>query len=336
MMWLGLATRVWAIVALGAAFRTTVEVDPGQTVVSSGPYKWIRHPSYTGLLLVVAGFGLAVGNWLALAVGLLLPLPGILWRIHVEEAELERVLGAAYSAYRARTTRLSRGSGDVGVLTRSVDPGRSVGEGGFAGRHLAHHCEGGGHELQASFDDGVAGRWCRTDGAALGGSRAPRYARDGARHVRRGRVHRHLRLGQHDRTRRRDLRDRRPGSAGSCASTAQRRGQHVRRGAPAAQHAAGHRRPHRRRVRRHTAYVLVANVGPMFGEPDVVAGDLPHQPGRHRHAGRRHRRLGDGPPADTDFVLPGGVQYAMEPFRGGFAVTDGHHNRVSASGATVR
>ena len=74
--------------------------------MSSGPYKWIRHPSYTGLLLVVAGFGLAVGNWLALAVGLLLPLPGILWRIHVEEAELERVLGAAYSAYRARTTRL--------------------------------------------------------------------------------------------------------------------------------------------------------------------------------------------------------------------------------------
>ena len=54
----------------------------------------------------MAGFGLAVGNWLALAVGLLLPLPGILWRIHVEEAELERVLGAAYSAYRARTTRL--------------------------------------------------------------------------------------------------------------------------------------------------------------------------------------------------------------------------------------
>jgi protein-S-isoprenylcysteine O-methyltransferase Ste14 len=105
-MWLGLATRVWAIAALGAAFRTTVEVDAGQTVVSSGPYKWIRHPSYAGLLLITAGFGLAVGNWLALAAGLLLPLPGILWRIHVEEAELERVLGAAYGSYRARTTRL--------------------------------------------------------------------------------------------------------------------------------------------------------------------------------------------------------------------------------------
>jgi protein-S-isoprenylcysteine O-methyltransferase Ste14 len=105
-MWLGLATRVWAIAALGAAFRTTVEVDPGQLVVSSGPYKWIRHPSYTGLLLITTGFGLAVGNWLAVAAGLLLPLPGILWRIRVEEAELERVLGDAYRTYQRKTTRL--------------------------------------------------------------------------------------------------------------------------------------------------------------------------------------------------------------------------------------
>jgi sugar lactone lactonase YvrE len=78
----------------------------------------------------------------------------------------------------------------------------------------------------------------------------------------------------------------------------------------------------------HTAYVLVANVGSFFGEPDEIAGIY------------RVRRDGsvvpvadigawaeDNPP-DTEFVLPGGVQYAMEPFGGGFAVTDGHHNRV--------
>src|SRR3954463_14059071 len=53
-MWAGLAVRVWAIATLGAAFRTTVEVEPGQAVVSSGPYRWVRHPSYTGLLAVVA------------------------------------------------------------------------------------------------------------------------------------------------------------------------------------------------------------------------------------------------------------------------------------------
>lgn len=105
-IWLGLATRVWAIAALGGAFRTTVEVDPGQAVVSTGPYKWIRHPSYTGLLLILAGFGLALGNWLSLAACLVVPLPAIVRRIEVEEAELNRVLGDAYRTYQSKTTRL--------------------------------------------------------------------------------------------------------------------------------------------------------------------------------------------------------------------------------------
>src|SRR5262249_45144267 len=67
-MWLGLALRIWAVVALGSSFRTTVEVDPGQAVVTRGPYRWVRHPSYTGLLLILAGFGLALCNWLSLAI----------------------------------------------------------------------------------------------------------------------------------------------------------------------------------------------------------------------------------------------------------------------------
>jgi protein-S-isoprenylcysteine O-methyltransferase Ste14 len=108
-MWLGLAIRVWAVAALGRAFRTTVEVDPGQGIVSSGPYRWVRHPSYTGLLLILAGLGLAVGNWLALAACVALPLPAVLWRIHVEEAELTRVLGEPYRAYETRARRLIPG-----------------------------------------------------------------------------------------------------------------------------------------------------------------------------------------------------------------------------------
>jgi len=108
-MWLGLATRVWAIAALGGAFRTTVEVDASQAVVSTGPYKRIRHPAYAGLLLVLAGFGLAIGNWLSLAICLLVPLPGFVRRISVEEAELDRVLGDAYRSYRATTARLIPG-----------------------------------------------------------------------------------------------------------------------------------------------------------------------------------------------------------------------------------
>jgi protein-S-isoprenylcysteine O-methyltransferase Ste14 len=108
-MWLGLAIRFWAIAALGRAFRTTVEVDPGQAVVSTGPYRWVRHPSYSGLLLIVAGFGLAVGNWLALVICIVLPLPALLRRMQVEEAELTSVLGDHYRAYRAQTKRLIPG-----------------------------------------------------------------------------------------------------------------------------------------------------------------------------------------------------------------------------------
>jgi protein-S-isoprenylcysteine O-methyltransferase Ste14 len=106
MMWLGLAVRVWAIAALGRSFRTTVEVDPGQAVVAVGPYKWVRHPSYTGLLLIVAGFGLAAGSWLSLAACVVLPLPAVVRRVHVEEAELNRVLGEAYRSYASGKARL--------------------------------------------------------------------------------------------------------------------------------------------------------------------------------------------------------------------------------------
>jgi protein-S-isoprenylcysteine O-methyltransferase Ste14 len=108
-MWVGLGTRVWAVAALGGAFRTTVEVDSDQAVVTTGPYQWIRHPSYAGLLLIVAGLGLAFGNWLSVAACLVLPPPALVWRIHVEEAELSRVLGDAYRAYQERTARLIPG-----------------------------------------------------------------------------------------------------------------------------------------------------------------------------------------------------------------------------------
>jgi protein-S-isoprenylcysteine O-methyltransferase Ste14 len=108
-MWLGLAIRVWAVAALGRAFRTTVEVDSGQAVVSTGPYRWVRHPSYSGLLLIMTGCGLAAGKWRALAVCASLPLLALLRRIHVEEAELTRVLGDRYRAYQAQTKRLIPG-----------------------------------------------------------------------------------------------------------------------------------------------------------------------------------------------------------------------------------
>jgi protein-S-isoprenylcysteine O-methyltransferase Ste14 len=108
-IWCGLVIRAWAVLTLGRAFRTTVEVDADQPVICTGPYAYARHPSYTGLLLIVAGTGLAVGNWLGLAACLLLPLPALVLRIGVEERELVRVLGEPYRSYQARTKRLLPG-----------------------------------------------------------------------------------------------------------------------------------------------------------------------------------------------------------------------------------
>jgi protein-S-isoprenylcysteine O-methyltransferase Ste14 len=108
-IWLGLATRVWAIAVLGRSFRTTVEVEAGQAVVSRGPYRWVRHPSYTGLLMIAGGFGLAFSNWPGLALCLVLPAAATLRRIQVEESELTQVLGDSYRAYQARTKRLIPG-----------------------------------------------------------------------------------------------------------------------------------------------------------------------------------------------------------------------------------
>ena len=53
LMWTGLVIRIWAIIVLGRSFRMTVEVDAGQRLTDRGPYRWVRHPSYSGILLLL-------------------------------------------------------------------------------------------------------------------------------------------------------------------------------------------------------------------------------------------------------------------------------------------
>jgi protein-S-isoprenylcysteine O-methyltransferase Ste14 len=108
-MWAGLALRLWAIVVLGRSFRMTVEVDADQKVVDSGPYRWVRHPSYTGILVLLVGLGMVYGNWPALAILLVLPVWVLIHRILVEEALLTKVMGRSYTEYAARTKRLVPG-----------------------------------------------------------------------------------------------------------------------------------------------------------------------------------------------------------------------------------
>lgn len=108
-MWLGLALRVWAIAILGKSFRTTVEVHDNQEVVDRGPYRWVRHPSYSGVLLLTLGFGLAADNWISLLIATVLPAYALMRRIDVEETVLVAAMGRPYEDYRTTTKRLVPG-----------------------------------------------------------------------------------------------------------------------------------------------------------------------------------------------------------------------------------
>jgi protein-S-isoprenylcysteine O-methyltransferase Ste14 len=108
-MWAGLLLRVWSIASLGAAFRTTVEVDADQRLVDSGPYRWVRHPSYSGLMLITTGYGVVSGVWPSLVVAIALPLVVLARRIEVEEQALVATMGDSYRRYQARTKRLLPG-----------------------------------------------------------------------------------------------------------------------------------------------------------------------------------------------------------------------------------
>ena len=102
----GIILRGWAFKTLGRYFTFTVMVSADQPVISAGPYRLLRHPSYTGLLLGCAGIGLASANWVALAGLTLLPLALLLWRIQVEENALLATLGEPYRRYAAQHKRL--------------------------------------------------------------------------------------------------------------------------------------------------------------------------------------------------------------------------------------
>jgi protein-S-isoprenylcysteine O-methyltransferase Ste14 len=102
----GLVLRGWSFKTLGQYFAHTVMVSSDQPVIAAGPYRLLRHPGYSAVLLIGIGAGLASANWAALAAVTLLILMPLLWRIHVEEHALTATLGNRYRAYSAQHKRL--------------------------------------------------------------------------------------------------------------------------------------------------------------------------------------------------------------------------------------
>jgi protein-S-isoprenylcysteine O-methyltransferase Ste14 len=104
--WLGLLLRWWSFVSLGAYFTVVVKTSRDQLVIDRGPYRVLRHPSYTGLLLVFAGVGLMLGNWVGAIGAVGVVLVALTYRLRIEERALSAALGDRYREFAASRARL--------------------------------------------------------------------------------------------------------------------------------------------------------------------------------------------------------------------------------------
>jgi protein-S-isoprenylcysteine O-methyltransferase Ste14 len=103
---LGLAVRVWTRSTIKGAYSGYLQVTASQTLVKSGPYRWVRHPGYAGFVLMALGMALGYSSWIGLAAVPLLLIPGLAYRMRAEEGLLIERFGEAYRTYARTTPRL--------------------------------------------------------------------------------------------------------------------------------------------------------------------------------------------------------------------------------------
>jgi protein-S-isoprenylcysteine O-methyltransferase Ste14 len=109
LMIFGIFVREWAIFTLGKGFTVRVHVQEKGKLITHGPYRHIRNPSYTGSFLTFIGLPLAMGSWLGLIIILVINLITFSYRINVEEKALIEAYGKDYENYMKRTWRLIPG-----------------------------------------------------------------------------------------------------------------------------------------------------------------------------------------------------------------------------------
>lgn len=104
--WPGLLLRWWSFAALGRYFTLVLGTSPDQTVVTRGPYRFVRHPGYSGLLLVVLGCAFMVGNAVGVVGSTAVVLAALVHRIGIEERALTDALGESYKEFARSRARL--------------------------------------------------------------------------------------------------------------------------------------------------------------------------------------------------------------------------------------
>ena len=106
LMLVGIGFRQWAIWVLGRFFSTRVRIVSDHKIVAKGPYRFLRHPSYTGMLIILLGLGLGSRTWLGTIIILALFSIVMGYRISVEEKALRTEFGEDYVEYAKKTKRL--------------------------------------------------------------------------------------------------------------------------------------------------------------------------------------------------------------------------------------
>lgn len=106
---LGIVLREWSVLSLGRFFTVSVMVVSGQILVKRGPYRWLRHPAYSGSILSPVGFPLSIGTWAGALLVLFLGFTGYLNRVRIEEKALLEALGDEYRAYMQHAWRFFPG-----------------------------------------------------------------------------------------------------------------------------------------------------------------------------------------------------------------------------------
>ncbi len=104
----GLAFTVWARFRLGTNWSGSVQVKTEHALVKTGPYRWVRHPIYTGLLAAFLGTAIALDQWRGL-VAFVIVLLGLLYKLHLEERWMIETFGDAYRDYRKHSKALIPG-----------------------------------------------------------------------------------------------------------------------------------------------------------------------------------------------------------------------------------
>lgn len=105
LMAVGIGSGLWALRHLGLAATPTATVREDTELATSGPYRWVRHPLYSSMLLTVPGCALASAN-LVVLIGGSVTLAALLWRTRWEEEALLDHFGDRYRAYMDRTGRI--------------------------------------------------------------------------------------------------------------------------------------------------------------------------------------------------------------------------------------